>query len=187
MSSPAAIILAAGSSRRLGSPKQEAVVGGKTLLERAVHTAQQANLHPVLVVVRDAASAEWVRVLGAEPLLNLEAAEGMASSVRCGIQAVQLLQAAGALVMTCDQPLLRPEHLSALCREPTEVRASAYGGRKGVPAYFPAKAYPALLLLTGDVGARELLQVAAAVENESLALDIDTAGDLQHAREQFGL
>jgi CTP:molybdopterin cytidylyltransferase MocA len=59
--------------------------------------------------------------------------------------------------------------------------ASAYAGRKGVPAYFPAESFTALSELRGDVGARELLREAAAIEDESLALDIDTEEDIAKA------
>ena len=54
-----------------------------------------------------------------------------------------------------------------------------------MPAYFPRASWDALLALTGDAGARTLLQTARSVPDESLALDIDTAEDLQHALQVF--
>ena len=89
------------------------------------------------------------------------------------------------MLMTCDQPLLQPRHLQQLCAEPERVTGSFYNGRVGVPAYFPRASWGALLVLTGDAGARMLLQTARSVPDESLALDIDTAEDLQHALQVF--
>jgi CTP:molybdopterin cytidylyltransferase MocA len=84
--------------------------------------------------------------------------------------------------MACDQPGVRSEHLRALVAEPERVTGSRYAGRTGVPAYFPAASFEALLGLTGDAGAREMLRSAAFVEDEALALDVDTEADVEQAR-----
>ncbi len=178
----AAVVLAAGASRRLGRPKQEVVLGGRTLVERAVRTATQAGLSPVLVVVRAGGGlGPSLRRLGAVAVVNDRAEEGMAASVRLGVHTAQELNADGAVVLTCDQVALRAEHLLALCAEPGRVTASEYAGRKGVPAYFPAAHFAELLMLEGDTGARELLRAAATVVDESLALDVDTEEDVAKA------
>ena len=179
--SVAGVVLAAGFSRRLGRPKQDALVGGQTLLERAVRTAVDAGLSPVVAIVREARWSDLLEPLGSVVLLNEEADEGMASSVRQGIAAVSLSDVSGAVILTCDQPLLRPEHLRALCANATQVTGSGYGGRVGVPAFFPAAAFPLLMGLQGDQGARQLLRDAASIADEDLALDIDTEEDLRRA------
>jgi molybdenum cofactor cytidylyltransferase len=76
------------------------------------------------------------------------------------------------------------EHLLALMAA-GEVTASAYAGRRGVPAYFPAAAFAGLAELTGEVGARELLRGAATVELAGGELDVDTATDLAEAMRLF--
>src|SRR5580698_5016379 len=92
MKQVAALVLAAGASRRLGSPKQMATLGGETLLERSVRVAREAGLMPILVVV----GAEWELVLARSSLgdvviiVNEEWAEGMASSIRLGVRALEL-------------------------------------------------------------------------------------------------
>ncbi len=77
--------------------------------------------------------------------------------------------------MTCDQPFCTAAHLKALAsRAPQAVTASAYAGRKGVPAYFPAHTFQELLTLRGDEGARGLLRQAEAIDLPGGELDVDT-------------
>jgi CTP:molybdopterin cytidylyltransferase MocA len=177
----AGVVLAAGASRRLGRPKQEIVLGGETLVERAVRVAMEAGLAPVVVVVAEASLIEPLQQMGATVLLNRKAYEGMSTSIHAGVRWVLGGGASGAVVMTCDQVALRAEHLRALCAVPERVTASAYAGRKGVPAYFPATSFAELMNLEGDAGARELLRSSEAVVDESLALDVDTEEDVARA------
>lgn len=178
-----AVVLAAGASRRLGRPKQTVVIDGEMLVERAVRVVMEAELSPVIVVVSpDAEFVDALRERGCLIAVNEEAAEGMAASIRRGVETARMLQAAGVVVMACDQPRLRAEHLRALVAEPGRVTGSRYAGRTGVPVYFPAVCFEELLRLKGDAGAREMLREAAFVEDEGLALDVDTEADVERAR-----
>lgn len=181
----AAVVLAAGASTRLGEPKQLVVISGETQLERAVRIAREAGCTPILVVL--GANAEQIRtqcqLSAAVVVVNEAWEEGMASSIRVGIGA--LGRADGVVLMTCDQPAVTAEHLRALVRSGT-VTASAYAGRRGVPAYFPASSFPLLKQLRGDAGARELLRDAATLELVGGELDVDTDRELAQARELFG-
>jgi CTP:molybdopterin cytidylyltransferase MocA len=177
----AAVILAAGASIRLGQPKQLVEIAGETLLGRAVQVAHEAGCSPVVVVL--GADAQWIRTrcsLGdAHMVINPDWPEGMASSVRAGVAAAA--SADGVVLMTCDQPTLNAEHIQALAAS-GEVSASAYAGLRGVPAYFPAASFPALLQLTGDSGARDLLKQARTIDLPGGELDIDTPADLARLR-----
>lgn len=181
----AAVVLAAGASRRLGSPKQLAMLGDERLLERAVRLARAAGCSPVIVVL----GAEHERVLAdcrlgdAVPVIHDKWEEGMGSSIRLGVRACEA--AAGVVVMTCDQPAVTVKHLQLLMRG-TNVKASSYAGRKGVPAFFPARYFGELKALGGDLGARELLRSADAVDLEGGELDVDTVEELERARSLFG-
>ena len=176
--STAAVILAAGFSRRLGRPKQTLVLAGETLVERAARIATEASLSPVFVVVnREAQFCDALEQRGCFVVMNELAQEGMASSIRRGVKAAETFLASGLVLMTCDQVELDADHLRRLVANPTQITASSYAGRKGIPAYFPASEFAALLLLHGDVGARDLLRPAQAILNESLAVDIDTEAD----------
>ncbi len=178
----AAIILAAGASTRLGRPKQTVVLAGETLLERSVRIATEAGLSPVIAVVGDTARIDTLKFLGADVLLNRHAHHGMSTSIVCGVQWAAAIGIPAVVIMTCDQIAVTPEHLRALTAQPSKRAGSAYAGKIGVPAYFPASDFPALLALQGDAGARDLLRNARSVPTEALAFDIDTEADLLRAQ-----
>jgi molybdenum cofactor cytidylyltransferase len=181
-SSVAAVILAAGFSRRLGRAKQTVVLGGETLVERAVRVARVAGLTSVIVVVNPEGDfGHSLQQQGCMVAINREAAEGIAASIRSGVSAARALHVSGVVLMTCDQISVRPEHLQGLMAEREIPSGSAYAGRIGIPAYFPASSFVALLELEGDTGARELLRNARSVPTEDLAFDVDTEEDVVRA------
>ncbi len=181
----AAVVLAAGESKRLGEPKQLVRLGTETLLERAVRVGQEAGCSPVIVVLgASAASIEAECEFGdAVLVVNDDWAEGMGSSIRAGVSA--LPDADACVVMTCDMPAVTAAHLQLLMVS-GEVTASTYAGRRGVPTYFPSAAFPLLMELHGDAGARDLLRSARCVELVGGELDIDTEEDLELAGKLFG-
>jgi molybdenum cofactor cytidylyltransferase len=183
-----AIVLAAGASLRLGSPKQLARVGEETLLERMIRVAFEAGLHPVYGVISANLLIE-PSPRGVIWIVNHEAAEGMASSIRAGLHALEGDGApcSGVIILACDQPAVTAAHLRELAKGGDSVVASAYSGRKGVPAYFPRSAFDALRVLRGDVGARDLLQNAKAVPLADGELDVDTIEDLEQARKLYSI
>jgi CTP:molybdopterin cytidylyltransferase MocA len=182
----AAIILAAGASRRLGRPKQLVEYKGETLIARAVRIAREAGLDPVTVVL--GAEREAVRAaVQNEPAVIVENdawTEGIASSIRAGLKALGP-EVAGALMMPCDQPRLSAEHLSRMVGSfaGDAIVASTYAGVRGVPAVFPREAWGELMKLSGDVGARRLLLDPAwpvvEVAFEGGEVDIDAPEDLE--------
>ncbi|UWZ83673.1 nucleotidyltransferase family protein [Occallatibacter riparius] len=185
----AAIILAAGASRRLGQPKQLVKYHGETLIARAVRIAYEAGLDPVIVVlgaerdpVRAAVSDE--RVVFVE---NDAWAEGIASSMRAGLDALEP-DAVGALIMPCDQPRLTSDHLSRMMHSFADgvIVASSYAGLRGVPAIFPRDTWSELMKLSADVGARRLLanpeRSVVEVAFDGGEVDIDAPEDLDQLR-----
>jgi CTP:molybdopterin cytidylyltransferase MocA len=183
--SVAAVVLAAGESTRLGRPKQTLQINHESLMERAVRVAFEAGLSPVIAVLRDNDLIATVQNHGAIALLNRKSYEGMASSIRCGVAAAQSLKVSGVVVMTCDQPGVSADHLRALTVDDAAIIGSGYAGRIGVPAYFPAVFFNALLALQGDTGARDLLRGARFISDEALNLDIDTEEDFRKAQALF--
>lgn len=165
MSSVAAVIVAAGSSERLGRPKQLVMLDGETLLGRAIRFAQEAGAAPVLVVLgahREEIEAQ-VDFAKSEIIVNQKWQEGIASSICAGISAVeeQNLMVSGVLLMVCDQPCVTTKHLGrmldAFSKDATSAVASVYLSMRGIPAVFPREAFEELLALRGDKGARGLL------------------------------
>src|SRR5580692_806061 len=134
--SVAAVILAAGASTRLGRPKQTLEIAGESLVERAVRAAEEAGCTPIIVVINSESDfGDRLQQRGCRIVVNPDAAQGMAWSIRWGIRFAQALNAQGAIIMTCDQPGLQPEHLRALSVDANEITGSEYAGRVGVPAY----------------------------------------------------
>lgn len=157
----AAIVLAAGVSRRLGFPKQDVIFEGETLLARATRIAREVA-DDVVVVTREN---------------NPDAEEGMASSIRVGVQLAG--PNARLLILLCDQPRITAEHLRALIAIDAPIVATGYAGIAGVPAIFAPHFAPELLALRGDRGARALIEEhgAKVVFFEDAAVDVDVRSD----------
>jgi molybdenum cofactor cytidylyltransferase len=189
--SVAAIVLAAGASRRLGHPKQLVKVNGETLVKRTIRLAEEAGAAPVMVVLgahRETICAS-VQFGDAIAIVNGNWEQGLATSIRAGMEAVDAASATidGVLLMGCDQPRLTANHLRSLIEAfelnstPTIV-ASAYAGVHGVPAVFPRNTFASLRSLGGDKGARVLLEESEcptiALPFEGGEVDIDFPEDI---------
>lgn len=188
----AAIIAAAGSSSRLGRPKQLVVVDGEAMLQRAIRFAKEAGASPVFVVLgahRDLIEGA-LDLTTAKTIVNNLWEEGVASSIRAGMEAVEsdASQADGVLMMICDQPRVTADHLrrmiSTYAQSEETAIASTYAGTRGIPAVFPRKAFAELSALRGDKGARSLLANPSwpviEVPLEGGEIDIDCPEDLAY-------
>jgi CTP:molybdopterin cytidylyltransferase MocA len=184
-----AVILAAGNSGRMGTPKQLLPVDGQPLVLRAVAAALASPAWPVVVVL--GAHAEKIRpLLTRLPVLVAENpawAEGMASSLRVGVTTLQQFsrQLDAALVALCDQPAFSAGTIAQLVAAQRatgrSIVAARYAGRHGAPALFLKENFPTLAALTGEEGARALLNGEASriapVDLPALAVDLDTPAD----------
>lgn len=186
-----AVILAAGASRRFGSPKQLLRYRGESLVARSARLAYETGAGTVCVVLGYRAEA-MRRALqqGRVPpgvtytVRNARWRDGMGRSLACGVRSLDR-RARAVLVCLADQPLLEVGALAALVRawraSPRSVVASRYAGKPGVPAIFPRSHFAALKSLCGDRGARVLLASSDDVLSVSMplaAVDIDHPRDL---------
>jgi molybdenum cofactor cytidylyltransferase len=189
----AAVIIAAGTSGRLGQPKQLLMFEGETLLERAIRIAHKAGTRPLLVVLgahREEIEAR-VDFAGSDIVVNPNWEEGMASSIRAGVGALTDEPGSpGVLLMTCDQPRVTAEHLGrmmdAFRQSETSAIASVYAGKRGIPAIVPRNAFAELLALHGDKGASGLLsepgREVVGIALDGGEVDIDRPEDLYDLR-----
>ncbi|MCS3795615.1 NTP transferase domain-containing protein [Niastella sp. OAS944] len=179
------IILAAGASTRLGRPKQLLPWQGKTLLQHAVETALTITTQPVVVTGCNADQlAAGIDHTQVHVVFNPEWEQGIASSIRCGLQALlnRTPSPDQVIFMVCDQPYVSPGLLLDLINERQKshksIIASSYAGTLGIPALFSATHFAQLLDLQGDTGARKIIQGApeevASVPFKGGELDIDT-------------
>lgn len=184
------VILAAGEARRMGQPKQLLLVHGQPLVVRAVEAMLASSLWPVVVVI--GAHAEPIRAaLARYPVILAENSawpEGMASSLRVGVETVERFSSAldAALFAVCDQPGFDAAAVASLLArfaDTRELTAARYANRCGVPALFPQRYFAELRALTGPEGAKPLLSRYAdrvqPVDLPRLAIDLDTPAEYQ--------
>jgi molybdenum cofactor cytidylyltransferase len=185
----AAVVLAAGESRRMGRPKQLLPFGEQTILERVVDTLLSAGVGEVVVVLGH--EADRVRpVLGKRPVkavINDAYRQGMLSSVKCGVRAVGRDYDA-VLFALGDQPHIECAVVSEVIRAYRTGHAGIviprYGAKKGHPIIINLQKYrQAILNLSEDVGLNALMQehgddvCLIDVATEDIIRDIDVPED----------
>ncbi|MGA7933931.1 MAG: nucleotidyltransferase family protein [Kovacikia sp.] len=186
MSAVGLVILAAGASSRMGSPKQLLPYQGQSLIQRIVEIAVNSVCHPVVVVL--GAEAKPIQpelaAFDVQVVENLRWSEGVSTSVRSGIEALQMESPpiAAAVICVCDQPFVSTQLINQLVqnyrRSHPLIVASEYAGTLGVPALFHHTLFAELTALSGDIGARKVIQQYAQhtlrVSYPEAAFDIDT-------------
>jgi molybdenum cofactor cytidylyltransferase len=190
----AALVLAAGLSRRMGGAnKLLAPFEGAPLIARVVDTALASPARPVCVVTGHDAGALRAALSGREVVFahNPAPEAGLASSLRAGLAALPA-GLDGVLVCLGDMPWVRPAHLAALlaafAAPERPICVPRFEGRRGNPVLWPARHFGAMAALAGDAGARGLLDAHAAevcyvpVADAGVTRDVDTPADLPAAR-----
>ena len=188
----AAVVLAAGLSRRMGQPKLLMKVGGRALVRYVVESVLSGGVDSVWVVTGPDVEPVEAALAGIEVQIAVNPApeEGQAGSVRTGIAALPASVDA-VLIALGDQPLLAPSIIPALLAArrttPKLIVAPRYRDGQGNPVVFKREIFPELLRLTGDQGARPIIQKEPTrVEWVELDLpmppDVDTPDDYEKIR-----
>lgn len=184
----AVVVLAAGGSSRMGSPKQLLPVGGTSLLRRATLAAVSAAASgPVVVVLGPEPDRMRVEVANL-PVIVAENADwvlGMGGSIRVGVAAALAVgpSVRAVLVTLCDQPdvgaVALADLVAAFDRGPHPIAAAGYAGTVGVPAAFGHPLFARLLALPPDAGAKALLRGpdVTVVPLAAAAADVDTPAE----------
>jgi len=184
----AGIVLAAGESRRYGTPKQLLSWQGEPFVRRVAQTALDSGLSPV-VVVSGAYTPQIRQTLGNLPVIlvhNPDWMEGQSSSVKAGLRALPS-ETGAALFLLADQPQVPKDLVRSLLENHAgnlmPIVAPQVAGRRANPVLFDCITFPALMELEGDVGGRPLFSRYPTAwlpwDDPGLLLDVDTPEDYQ--------
>lgn len=185
--------MAAGSSGRLGQPKQNLIYNGKTLLQRSIDEALATGCRPVIVVLgaNKEAIEPTIARMEVDVVYNDNWQQGMSSSIREGITHLQKTHAqiSSVILMLCDQPFVTAELLNQLIdvNPPKGITACAYSSAVGPPVFFDSHYFSELLLLKGNEGAKQLMLKHEVHINTvpflSGSIDIDTMDDFEKLKD----
>ena len=189
-----AVILAAGTSSRMGQAKQLLALGESTVLAHTLAHVRAAALHEIILVL--GASAESIRRRLPSPhelkiVVNPDYQQGIASSLRTGLTAVDSSSDA-ALIILGDQPFLRPQTLDRIVdeyrRSQAQIVIPMYQGQRGNPVLLDRSVFAEVMTLEGDVGSRAIFAnhldgiVNVEVEDKGILLDLDEPADYERLK-----
>lgn len=195
MTEVAALVLAAGRASRFGAGPDDskvlALIDGKPLVRHVVEAALASRARPVIVVTGHAGGKVRAALDGLPVQIvdNPDYAAGMSGSLQRGVAALPE-ESGGAVVLLADMPRVSAALIDRLIAafEDGAVRPAAvaptFGGKRGNPVLIGGALFAAVAGLSGDVGARPLLQAAGAalreiaVDDDSVLVDVDTRAAL---------
>ncbi len=175
-------IIAAGASKRMGTPKQLLKWGNQNLVGHALQQAQRVSEH-VFVVLGAHYDRIAPTIASAHIINNKDWEHGMGSSIASGIKHITKTgQFTHILIMLADQPFLDGAYVNnmvdTLEKKPFGIIATQYENKFGVPAVFSSAYFSELMQLNQDFGARKLLQKYSddivGLSPGDRAMDIDT-------------
>jgi molybdenum cofactor cytidylyltransferase len=189
-----AVLLAAGTSSRMGQAKQLLSLGQSTVLAETLAHVQSAALHEIVLVL--GASAEAIRRRLPSPqqfkiVVNQAYEQGIASSLRAGLSAVDPISDA-ALIVLGDQPFIHPQTLDRIVEEYRRSQAQivipVHRGQRGNPVLLDRSVFAEVMALEGDVGSRAIFAqhldrtVNVEVEDKGILLDLDDPADYERLK-----
>ena len=191
----AGVLLAAGTSSRMGRNKLLVELGGKSVLRRAVETAAAAGLEPILVVLGHEPERARAELAGLDcaTVLNADYARGINTSLRAGIAAVPE-SAVAAVVMLADMPFVSAAMIRELVERWRAVDAplavSIYGEVLAPPMLYARSLFPELRALDGEGCGKRVVKrhrdAALEVAWPASALtDLDLPEDVDRVRTQI--
>jgi molybdenum cofactor cytidylyltransferase len=188
-----AVILAAGTSSRMGQPKQLLPMGKSTMLAQTIENLFAASLAEIILVL--GSSAEAIQGDLSRPVLarlsvvlNHSYEQGIAGSLRVGISSVDPCSSA-ALIVLGDQPFIQAQTVDQIVQgyrlSGAKIALPVYQGRRGNPVLLDRALFPEVMALQGDVGAKAIFSrhleeiVNVEVEDRGILLDVDEPADYQ--------
>lgn len=190
MKNIAILVLAAGRSSRMKTPKQLVKIGNNFLLEFVLSKAKAINKNHVYCVLgaKDALIRREISSSNIHFIYNANFKEGLSASIVSGISEIAMKSQnyESVLILLGDQPAIEKEYLNEMIalfsKDESKIIASNYGEKFGVPAIFPRRYFSKLKKMNGDFGAKEMLNKNSdviALSTQTNFVDIDTEKDLQ--------
>jgi len=185
-----AVVLAAGTSSRMGEPKQLLRLGEQTVLGQTLNNLRRSRVQEIVLVLGAAAQtiAQQTATDGIKIVINEQFREGMGRSLRTGLAALNP-EIDAALVVLADQPFVRPATFDRLIERYIESGAQiaipTHRGFRGNPVLLDHSVFAEVMALTGDIGCRAIFGshaegiVRVAVEDVGILLDIDSKADFE--------
>jgi molybdenum cofactor cytidylyltransferase len=191
----AAVVLAAGRASRMGSNKLVAELDGEAIVRRTVRSVIGSHARPIVVVTGHQADAVRGALSGLDVRFvhNPDYGDGMSTSLRVGIAAAGPVDA--ALICLADMPRLRPAHFDAVIEayragDPAQIIVPTCDRKRGNPVLWPRHYFAEITALSGDVGARALIDRHAdhvqllALDDPAILVDVDTPAALDELRQR---
>lgn len=198
----AAVILAAGESRRMGFPKALLPYQGRTFLEHLIAITEDPRIGAQRVVIgaHQEQITQRVKLPAGDWVVNREWEKGQLSSIRAAIESLKSMDMEGIVVLLVDHPFVTTSVLDSLVdafdRSPRSIVIPTCRKRRGHPVIFPSSLFPELSSASDDVGARAVVWAHAkdvievSTQEEGVLLDIDDRATFEkhfpsHASEPF--
>jgi molybdenum cofactor cytidylyltransferase len=180
-----AIILAAGESSRMGSPKALLQIQGKTFLEHLVATLRNAGLHEIRVVLGHDSDKIITQLpdLNVSFIINENYQKGQLSSIQAAIRSVPK-DCDAIMICPIDRPLISPELIKTLIeaysKSKPPIVIPIFDAKRGHPIIFSSSLFPEVLRAPYDIGARAVVWahhnevIEVQTDEEGILLNIDT-------------
>lgn len=193
----AALVAAAGLSRRMGTPKQLLPWAGCTVIATVVDQLATAGAAPVICITghRDQEVAAALQATAALTLFNPDYAQAeMLSSYQVGVRALLMTNCCGSLIALGDQPHIPVPVIQQVLAQawltPEQLVIPSYNLRRGHPFYIPRRLWSELLNLGPEETLRTLVNRHAAaivyvtVETDAILRDMDTPAEFRSLRQE---
>jgi molybdenum cofactor cytidylyltransferase len=188
-----AVVLAAGTSTRMGTVKQLLRLDGRPLLQHVLDNVRASAVKEIIVVLGASADAilREIDARDVRVVVNENYQQGMGTSLKTGLSAVDS-QAGAAIIVLADQPFVKPATLDRLTTEhhlsKAQIVIPTYRGFRGNPVLLDRSVFPEVMTLNGDMGCRAIFGahlegiVKLPVDDVGILLDIDRQGDFEALR-----
>ncbi|MBC7088582.1 MAG: molybdenum cofactor cytidylyltransferase [Tissierellales bacterium] len=184
------IILAAGSSERMGKEKLTMELNGMTVIEMVLNNAISSNLDEIILVYKDPNIGLLANKKKIKAIYNKNASNGQSESIKIGVANAK--EESNYLFLLGDQPFIFSEIINRIInnfnKDKDKIIIPYYAGVRGNPVLLPNKFKKELLSLSGDEGARNIFRKynseirIEAFENHMYNLDIDNIKDYELAK-----